>query len=141
MKTLLATATLLFSAAVLAQNAPAPEEGPKLGPTGEIPAAPAAAPKPAAASPTEKPAAKNDLRDEGGTTIIGERESPIGLYITPWREAYSQQDLTRPARLLQVDLSPVDREVFRRQVEYYKALEDAREAKLSPAPAAAPARP
>lgn len=95
----------------------------------EEPGVPAAAPR------TAKP---GDLRDDAGTTIIGERESPIGLYITPWRDAYSEQGIDRPARLLQVDMSPVDRDVFRRQIEYYRALEDERDRKLAgrPAPAA-----
>lgn len=88
---------------------------------------------------------REDLRDEireddSGTTIVGERESPIGLYITPWRNAYSEQDIDRPARLLQVDVAPIDRTVFARQVEYYSALTEAAEAKKA-APAAAPAAP
>ena len=88
---------------------------------------------------------RQDLRDEvrsddSGTTIVGERESPIGLYITPWRNAYSEQDIDRPARLLQVDVTPIDRTVFARQVEYYSALTEAAEAKTAP-PVAAPAAP
>ena len=88
---------------------------------------------------------REDLRDEvreddSGTTIVGERESPIGLYITPWRNAYSEQDIDRPARLLQVDVTPIDRTVFARQVEYYSALTEAAEAKTAP-PVAAPAAP
>lgn len=75
-----------------------------------------------AEQPALSPADREDLREDGGTTIVGERESPIGLYITPWRDAYSEQDIDRPARLLQVDMSPIDREVFARQVEYHKAL-------------------
>lgn len=79
-------------------------------------------------TPTEQPALspadREDLRDDPGTTIVGERESPIGLYITPWRDAYSEQDIDRPARLLQVDMSPIDREVFARQTEYHKALSE-----------------
>lgn len=80
--------------------------------------------------------------EAGGTTgsnIIGERESPIGLYITPWRDAYAEQDIGRPARLLQVDMSPIDRDVFARQVEYHKALTAASDAKT--APPAPPAKP
>ncbi|MGB0955621.1 MAG: hypothetical protein ACPGZP_06420, partial [Panacagrimonas sp.] len=75
--------------------------------------------------------------DEIGTTIIGERESPVGLYITPWRNAYAEQELDRPARLLQVDMSPIDRDVFQRRLEYYSALEDAREGLIKPQPAGA----
>lgn len=99
------------------------------------PAAPAAAP-----APDEQPAIREDLRDDAGTTIVGERESPIGLYITPWRNAYSEQDIDRPARLLQVDMSLIDRDVFARQVEYYDALTEAAAAKQTP-PTAAPVSP
>jgi len=64
-----------------------------------------------------------------GTTIIGERESPIGLYITPWRDARPEADIDRPARLLQEDLRPIDEKVFLRQVEYHRALSSALKAK------------
>ena len=83
--------------------------------------------------------AREDLRDDSGTTIVGERESPIGLYITPWRNAFAEQDIDRPARLLQVEMTPIDRDVFARQVEYHKALTAAANAKV--APVAAPAKP
>jgi hypothetical protein len=66
----------------------------------------------------DKPAAA----DQPGTTIFGERESPIGLYITPWRDAHAEKDIDRPARLLQEKAVPLDRAVFDRQVEYYDVL-------------------
>ncbi|HKY90101.1 MAG TPA: hypothetical protein VJM11_03640 [Nevskiaceae bacterium] len=94
--------------------------------------------------PPPKVAGQADKRDQSGSTIIGERESPIGLYITPWRNAYAEQDIDRPARLLQVDLSPVDRVVFSRQVEYFDALSAASKAKAAPKappPAVAPPPP
>lgn len=64
-----------------------------------------------------------------GTTIIGERESPIGLYITPWRDARAEDDIDRPARLLQEELRPIDETVFLREVEYHRALASALKAK------------
>jgi hypothetical protein len=78
---------------------------------------------------------------DGGTNIIGERESPIGLYITPWRNAAAETDLDRPARLLSVQLEPLDHRVFSRQVEYYEALTAAQKAKTEPAPSAPPPQP
>lgn len=98
-----------------------------------------APPAPSPAEDAEKPAVRMDLRDDAGTTVVGERESPIGLYITPWRNARAEQDIDRPARLLQVDMSPVDRDVFARQVEYHRALTEASRAKQAPTPAAPPA--
>lgn len=124
----LGIALLALPFGVLAQAAPA--------------AKPATAKAPAPAG-NEQPAVRTtvpeDLRDQAGTTIVGERESPIGLYITPWRDAYAEQDIDRPARLLQVDMAPLDRTVFARQVEYYDALTEAAKAKSAPATAANPA--
>ena len=59
-----------------------------------------------------------------GTTVIGEQEAPIGLYIMPWRQSQAQAGLDRPARLLDEALLPLDPEVFKRQVEYNRALSE-----------------
>jgi hypothetical protein len=71
-----------------------------------------------------------DTRRDGaasaqGTTIVGDRESPIGLFIMPWRESAAQADMDRPARLLQADLLPIEEPVFVRQIEYHRALSGA----------------
>lgn len=70
-----------------------------------------------------------------GTTIVGERESPIGLYIMPWREARPEEGMDRPARLLQEKLLPLDEDVFVRQIEYYNALSNALKQKGAVTPA------
>jgi len=62
--------------------------------------------------------------EPAGTTIIGDRESPIGLYITPWRNAAPESELDRPARFLEEQLLPIDADVFRRQIEYYNTISD-----------------
>jgi hypothetical protein len=67
-----------------------------------------------AATPVEKAAT--------GTTVIGDVEAPIGLYIMPWRQSQAQAGLDRPARLLDEALLPLDPDVFKRQVEYHRAL-------------------
>ena len=71
------------------------------------------------------PSATRSAADGAGTTIIGERESPIGLYIMPWRESLPESGMDRPARLLQEELLPVDEQVFVRQIEYHNALSGA----------------
>jgi hypothetical protein len=73
------------------------------------------------AAQSEDPAVKTD-RD--GTTVVGDRESPIGLYITPWRNAAPEAEMDRPARLLEEQLLPLDPDVFRRQLEYYNTITD-----------------
>lgn len=73
---------------------------------------------------TQAPAART-AEPRAGTTIVGEQESPIGLYIMPWRDAAPEEGMDRPARLLQEKLLPLDEEVFVRQVEYHNALSNA----------------
>lgn len=68
---------------------------------------------------TEQPAVKTD---NDGTTVVGDRESPIGLYITPWRNDAPEAEMDRPARFLEEELLPIDADVFRRQIEYYNTI-------------------
>lgn len=70
---------------------------------------------------SEEPALKTDA---DGTTVVGDRESPIGLYITPWRNDSPEVALDRPARFLEEQLLPIDADVFRRQLEYYNTITD-----------------
>ena len=81
---------------------------------------PALAPEPEAAP--QKPGGVQKART--GTTVIGEQEAPLGLYIMPWRQSQAQAGLDRPARLLDEALVPLDPEVFKRQVEYHRALSE-----------------
>lgn len=67
----------------------------------------------------EQPAVTTDRE---GTTVVGDRESPIGLYITPWRNEVPEAALDRPARFLEEQLLPIDADVFRRQLEYYNTI-------------------
>ena len=80
-------------------------------------------------------ASKNDHHSRG-TTIIGGQESPIGLYITPWKNDYAQPGLGRPHSLLQERPEPIDPDVFHRQVEYNDAITAYRAARMSSAPQA-----
>lgn len=61
-----------------------------------------------------------------GSTIRGDQELPIGLYITPWRDSQPEQGIDKPARLLDEALVPIDPDAFRRQMLYWEALEAAR---------------
>jgi hypothetical protein len=72
--------------------------------------------------PERHGAAETVHKATSGTTVIGEKDSPIGLYITPWRNSSAEGGLDRPARLLDEALMPLDPEVFRRQVLFNRAL-------------------
>ena len=58
-----------------------------------------------------------------GTAIIGNQELPKVLYIVPWKASELPQLNDPPLEsLVDEALSPIDREVFRRQSMYYDAL-------------------
>jgi hypothetical protein len=57
-----------------------------------------------------------------GLTIMGDRETPLGLFITPWKNAYPPQREDRPALLLDETAKPLDPEAFRRQSNYDEAF-------------------
>jgi hypothetical protein len=77
-----------------------------------------------------------DKADIDRTQIIGNRELPKVLYIVPWKKPLPGNLSGRPlVSVLDEAMAPVDRDVFRRQVNY-DALTQARAA---PAPIAAPA--
>ena len=122
----------LFLLTVLALSAPA------IAQAATKPKAAAPAPAPVAAD-DDQPALETSVKGKGpagsgglGTTVItGEGESPLGLLLTPWIDSRPEKDIDRPARLLQEDMRPIDKDVFERQVEYYDALSGAAKRKKS----------
>jgi hypothetical protein len=99
-----------------------------------------------------------DRADLDRTQVIGNRELPKVLYIAPWKKPPPGDLAGRPLiSVLDDALSPVDRDVFRRTVQYdtqarTAAAQQAKQpaplvplvagppAPAAPAPAAAPAR-
>lgn len=68
------------------------------------------------------------------TKIIGNRELPKVLYIVPWKKPAPGQLSGKPAAsVLDEVLAPVDREVFRRQVDYYGQASSTSSSKDAPA--------
>ena len=65
------------------------------------------------------PAFAQDHADIDRTQIIGNRELPKVLYIVPWKKPLPGDLSGRPlVSVLDEALAPVDRDVFRRQVQY-----------------------
>ena len=77
------------------------------------------------ASKTAQPArrASNDRLSLDTTVVKGNRELPKVLYIVPWKRADIGDLPTQPMNtLLDEALTPVDRDVFRREVTYYGTI-------------------
>lgn len=77
-----------------------------------------------------------DRVDLDKTQIIGNRELPKVLYIVPWKKPLPGELAGRPSvSVLDEVLAPVDRDVFRRQIQFDAAM---RAAPAAPAAAAKP---
>jgi hypothetical protein len=65
-----------------------------------------------------------DRLDLGTATVTGDREQPKVMYIVPWKRSDIGDLAGKPMNSL-VDeiLAPVDRDVFKREVVYYKAVQ------------------
>lgn len=72
-----------------------------------------------------RPVAAEQRLDLEGTAIFGNKESPNILYVVPWRKS-DQIGPLAPPRMGQLDelLSPLDREVFRRQVNWHQTFSE-----------------
>ena len=103
-----------------------PAVAPAAAPAPAPPAKPAAKPAAAAAArpPASERAAKaQDRLDLETTQITGNRELPKVMVVVPWKRSDIGDLAGRPVNsLVDEALQPVDREVFRREIDYYGAL-------------------
>jgi hypothetical protein len=124
------TATVAWLAlSAQAQEAPAPES-PRATASDESPVAADAMPKVTTSAADVKPAGagrkSNDRLDLDTTVVTGNRELPKVLYIVPWKKSNLGELPGQPFNtLLDEALTPVDRDVFRREVTYYGAVSGA----------------
>ena len=123
-----AAALLLLAASAGGLAAPPAKKSAAPPPPDTLSAMPAA---------TSASAASPDRAELDRTQIIGNRELPKVLYIVPWKKPIPGDLSGRPpVSVLDEALAPVDRDVFRRQVDY-----DAQaQARIAPAAAAQPAK-
>jgi len=114
-------AAVLWPASALAQEAPPPET-----------------PVEEPAVETERPSTPTmDHLELDPTSITGNRELPKVMVIVPWKRSDLGALKGKPANsLLNEVLSPIDRDVFRRELRYFEALEGDRTPSSGPADSA-----
>ncbi len=64
-------------------------------------------------------AAKEQAKELSGMSIIGNEEAPKSLYIVPWKGSEIGVE-TSLSMMLDDSATPVDREVFMRQLDFYE---------------------
>lgn len=74
-----------------------------------------------AATPDKKPDLKKgtDAKELSGMSIVGNDEAPKSLYIVPWKSSEIGVETTLNMMLNDTEM-PVDRDVFMRQLEFYR---------------------
>lgn len=60
----------------------------------------------------------SDAKELSGMSIVGNDEAPKSLYIVPWKSSEIGVKTSLNAMLNESDV-PVDRDVFKRQIEFY----------------------
>ncbi len=65
---------------------------------------------------------KNDSDDKevSGMSIVGNNETPKSLVIVPWKSSEIGQETKLNSNLLSDGLTPVDKAVFMRELEFYR---------------------
>jgi hypothetical protein len=143
---LLLTAATVFAAEPAAQQvapaAPAPKTSTDASPAVDTSPTQPETTQSKAAAPGKR--APNDRLDLDTTIVTGNRELPKVLYIVPWKKADLGELPAQPFNtLLDEVLTPVDRDVFRREVTYYGAVSagDSASPAAPASPSADPAAP
>jgi len=62
---------------------------------------------------------QSEAKELSGMSIVGNDEAPKSLYIVPWKSSEIGGE-TSMNTMLNEDDTPVDRDVFRRQLEFYQ---------------------
>jgi hypothetical protein len=62
---------------------------------------------------------KSDVKELSGMSIVGNDEAPKSLYIVPWKSSEIGVETSLDMMLNEGDV-PVDRDVFKRQLEFYQ---------------------
>jgi len=62
---------------------------------------------------------KSEAKELSGMSIVGNDEAPKALYIVPWKSSEIGVETSLDMVLNEGDV-PVDRDVFKRQLEFYR---------------------
>jgi len=62
----------------------------------------------------------NEAKEVSGMSIVGNNETPKSLVIVPWKSSEIGQETKLNSNLLNDGLVPVDKDVFMRELDFYK---------------------
>ncbi|WP_321371802.1 hypothetical protein [uncultured Desulfuromusa sp.] len=74
---------------------------------------------PNAMAATGQKAKETEAKQLSGMSIVGNDEAPKSLYIVPWKSS-EIGGMTSLDMMLNKDAVPIDRDVFKRQLDFYE---------------------
>ena len=84
----------------------------------------ACVPMTAGARDTAKNQSKGDAKELSGISIVGNKEAPKSLFIVPWKSSELGVETSLSSKLLDENLTAVDKDVFERELDFYSASRD-----------------
>lgn len=61
-----------------------------------------------------------EVKAISGMSIVGNNETPKSLYIVPWKSSEIGMETDLSSNLLNESLTPVDKDVFMREVDFHE---------------------
>ena len=59
-------------------------------------------------------------KELSGMSLIGNNETPKSLYIVPWKSSEIASETKLTSNLLNEEMTPVDKGVFMREIDFYQ---------------------
>jgi hypothetical protein len=111
---------ILFSAATAAAQDATPIRQQEAGKDRPMEAKAAGPPDPSRGiQPEAKKGSPSNAKEMSGMSIVGNEDAPKSLYIVPWKSSDIGAETGLDTMLNEGD-RPVDRDVFKRQIEFYQ---------------------
>lgn len=60
-------------------------------------------------------------KELSGISIVGNKEAPKSLFIVPWKSSEIGSEASLSSMLLNEKLTPLDKDVFERELKFYNA--------------------
>lgn len=121
----LAMALVLTTAIAFAADPPPTEPQQTQAPAAAKPTTKSATFAAAANAAATKPVAAPATDSELVTNVVGSQEAPTIMNVVPWKDKEVKLDKKSPTtNILNQVLQPLDRDVLRREVQYFRSLQD-----------------
>lgn len=66
------------------------------------------------------PASGEEVKTLAGISVVGNKEAPKSLFLVPWKNSEIGVETNLSSGLLDESMKPVDKEVFMRELNFYK---------------------